>query len=335
MVNNNEVINFIRKKLNTIKKDSFLKEIEKHPIYFQIFLIDNRINEIMNYIIAAKNGNKSYDNNVNSLRKDILVYQLYLDCIDILDNYNNKEQRIANKIGKYSVENSLNKKQIEILDSKDYNNLSCHDLTMIAKHLIEKNSIDELIVVTDLIFKKYNKKELTEEEYIYLCGLSLAIKYKKQMTNHKSEVTNSIKDIKSMIDRIASSYNKKKINYNDEYTVIESLIEDEELFNKTLVKNPNIVNVRDSNGNLLSYNIMVKYLDTYFLEFQGIKNDVPKEYYLNIYNKIVSSPNCIYQKEDLEEFSSLYKYFIKASSIVLKDNTTAIKTLDNISKKRN
>lgn len=326
MKKNNEIVKFIKKKLDNIRKDEFLNDIEHYPTYFQKNLIVNKIEEKKETISDSKD--------------DIENYQLYFECIDILDNYNNREQRLIDKIGTYSVESDLDEYQTNLLNNVNSINLtdiSCYDITSIAKNLLQNYDANNIVLndIIECISNKYNGNNLSEKEYIYINGLDYAFQNMIHMNNCRPEIRDRLKEMKKKIDKVVNSYNKVKSSTSGlNYGLIETLIDDEIAFDKTLANHPSMINSRDEAGNPLSYNIMVRYLDSCFLEAQGIKQSLPKDYYLNLYNKIISNPNYNIDDIDKEEFKVLYKYFIKAVSINDSKITKLIEDIDiPISKK--
>jgi hypothetical protein len=104
------VSDYIKNKLNCIKKDEFLKEIANESLYRQDNLITQEIKNINDYINVIKNNKNSYEtvngkkqlklvvkNYITSLKNIITKYQKYIKYIRLLDNYNNRQNRIKAK----------------------------------------------------------------------------------------------------------------------------------------------------------------------------------------------------------------------------------------------
>ena len=350
MVKDTEVTKFIKQKLSEIDIDSLSKPDAVTPYDLQEYLMDDKIDGIEGYIVTIKNNDRCYEylngekklkpkfkEVLDALNKDIEKYKLYRDCVYILGNYNNREERINNRIGNYSVEHNLNSQQLKLLDTINMtklDDLSCYDITAIAKYLITnnpKNNMPLLNTIFEFIFDKYNGEKLKEEEYIYISGLNNMIEHIMHMSITDTNTKQYLKNRKKGIDKIVNAYNKKKVDsYDSRYDFIEGIIDDGSSFNKALDDFPDIINIRDKIGNPLSYNIMVKYLDAYFLELRGIESKITKEYYLEIYNKIIHSTGYEITPIDEEEFDVLRECFVKASSIVFADNLKVVKSLEEI-----
>lgn len=350
MLRDTEVTKFIRQKYDEMSNEHFEKPDKGIPMYFQKHRMDTQIDEVKEYITAIESNKGNYEysgdtkelkprfkNVIEGLKKDLEKYKLYRDYIYILNNYNNREEIIDNKIGVYGNQCDLGDEQLKLLttvDKTNLNDISCYDLTMIAKYLISNYDISNKLLLNNIfefISDKYNGKKLKEEDYIYISGLNHTIQYKLQMSNDHAESKQDLNCWKKSIDKIIASYEKNKsVSYDSRYDFIESIIDDEIAFNKALNDFPDIVHLRDKIGNPLSYNIMIKYLDTYFLELCGIESKISKEYYLEIYNKIISSSDYKINAIDAEAFELLRDCFIKVSSIVLNNNKNVIKSLDQI-----
>lgn len=348
------VSDYVETKLNNIKKDSFLEELELLNLSYheKQEVIMNEIDAIQHYIKIIKDNKKCYEivNNrkvlckpiklyISNLRKIISKYYEYSRYLKLLERYQTRKDLIEEKIEFESQEINLTEIQLNLLNNineENFSNITSNDLGDIAKYLI--NNYEQDNIKLELILKKlgsmFKYDEVNEEEYVRLSSIKGAINNKISSLNkndyRRIKLREYKKYIKSIIEVIRETEDKK---YDYRYDIVEYLMEDEYCFNRLLEEMPDVVNLCDKEGHSLSYNVLEKYLDAYLLELQGKGNDKTKDEFLKIYHKIITHPyyfNGSSNIKDIEELFNHFKEIIKSGKFRRDKYLDVLTNLENI-----
>lgn len=348
------VSDYVEKKLNNIKKDSFLEELSilGVPYSKQREIIMDEIDSIYQYIKIIKENKKCYEINnnrkvlkkpiklyISNLRKIISKYFEYSKYLRMLERYQTRKDLIDKRIEFDSNEVTLTDEQIRILNSVNEENIkkvSFGDLGDIAKYLI--NDYEYYNIQLELVLKelgsRYKYDEYNEESYIILSSVKGAVNNKINTLDkddyRRVKLREYKKYIKSIIDIIREKEDRK---YDYRYDVVEYLIEDEYCFNRLLEEMPDIVNLCDRDGYSLSYNILEKYLDAYLLQLLGKHKGKSKDDLLKTYHKIISHPYYFNSSSNIkatEELIDNFKNVIKNGRFKRDKYLDVLTNLENI-----
>ena len=329
------VSDYVEKKLNGIKKDSFLEELSILDASYskQCEIISEEINSLHQYIKMIKENKKCYEikNNrrvlkqpikmyISNLRKIINKYYEYARYLKLLEKYQTRRLLIERQIEFESNEINITEQQAKLLNtinSDNVNEVCFEDLGDIAKYLVYnyENFNNKLDLILKELGSRYKYNEYDEASYIILSSVKGVINNKINSLDKDDYRRVKLKEykkyIKSIIDIIRQKEDKK---YDHRYDIVEILMEDEYCFNRLLEEMPDIVNLCDRDGYSLSYNVLQKYLDYYLLELQGKEKAKSKTKFLNIYHKIISHPYYTNTDENqlkIDEMLNNFKEVIK------------------------
>lgn len=324
------VSDYVEKKLNNIKKDSFLEELSILDASYskQCEIISEEINSIHQYIKTIKENKNCYErkNNrkvlkkpikiyISNLRKIINKYYEYAKYLKLLEKYQTRRNIVERRIEFESNEINITEQQLNLLNSINNGNIKevCfEDLGDIARYLIYnyENFNHKLELILKELGSRYKYNEYTEEKYIILSSVKGVINNKINDLDKDDYRRIKLKEykkyIKSIIDIIRQKQEKK---YDYRYDIVEILMEDEYCFNRMLEEMPDIVNLYDRDGYSLSYNVLQKYLDCYLLELQGKEKDKTKYKILDIYHKIISHPFYTNTEENKQAINDMINNF--------------------------
>lgn len=348
------VSDYIQNKLNKIKKDDFLLEIEKEPFYRQRSLITKEIKQINEYISLIKDNRNSYEvvdgkkqlkmsvkNYIRSLRQVIIKYQDYSRYLNLLNNYNNRQSRLDEKIEFASSNVQITSVQLRILDSLDISNLTnvkFNDLVDLSKYMIENYEVLEnkkiLLEMLKELTDRFLLNDYDEDDYVSISSIKCLLTHKINSLDKENILRKSLKEMKKFIkSALERSRKVLELKHDYRYEVVEYLLEDEYYFNRLLEEMPDIVNLTDKDGYSLSYNVISKYLDLYMLELQGKKSAVPKEDYLKIYRQIINTPGYDVSNEcDVNILLNSFKETIKNGKFKRDKYIQVLNNLENIRK---
>lgn len=346
------VSDYIENKLKSIKKDSFLKEVSSSNLsfYAQQNIISNEITAIEEYIKMIKENKNCYEvvngrkvltlkvrQYISGLKKIILKYREYYRYLKLLEKYQTRIDIIQSRIEFESNNVGLTSLQLKIMDSINKENIDSFefkDLVDIAKFLIrnyeEPNSKLELIL-KDLgsRFKQY-----TDEEFILLSSIKSVINNKIVSLDKKDarrpKLNEFKKYVKSIIELLKNVEDQK---YDYRYDVVIQLINDEYCFNRLLEEMPDIVNLKDKEGYSLSFNVINKYLDAYFLELKGKKHNNDKNNYLKIFQKIITHPyyiDSLAENNSIKDLIEAFKDTIKNGRFRREKYIEVVEALENV-----
>lgn len=314
------VTDYVQNRLDGIKKDSFLEEISQLPFYRQRSLIFEEISQINDYISLIKDNKNSYQNidgkkvlvpsikaYIKFLKQIISKYQEYYHYLNLLNNYNNRQKNIDERIEFESTQVKLSMNQLKLLDNIDSNvieSISFNDLTDLSKYMIEnyeflsdRNLLLEVIkeLINRTMINKYG-----ESEFVAICSIKCLLKNKINSLDKNDELRKPLREIRQYLKSIIDINQKSlELQHDYRYEIVEYLLDDDYCFSRILEEMPDIVNLTDKEGYSLAYNVISKYLDLYLLELQGKQSKVPKEKYAKIYRKIIYSP-CYNHDADYE-----------------------------------
>lgn len=348
------VSDYIQNKLNNIKKDDFLLEIEKESFYRQRILIFDEIRQINDYISLIKENRNSYEvtdgkkqlkdsvkKYIKSLRQVIIRYQNYARYLNLLNNYNNRQTRLDEKIEFASSNVQVTATQLRILDSMDVSNLSnvhFKDLVDLSKYMIENYEVLEntnvLLEMIKELTDRFLQNDYNEDDYISISSIKCLLTCKINSLDKDNPSRKRLKEIKKYIKSILERSRKVlELKHDYRYEVVEYLLDDEYYFNRLLEEMPDIVNLTDKEGYSLGYNVVSKYLDLYLLELQGKKSSASKEKYAGIYRKIINTPGYnISNEHEVNLLLSSFKETIKNGKFKRDKYVKVLNDLENIRK---
>lgn len=347
------VSDYIKNKFENIKKDSFLEEISKLPFVNQKELLIEEMENINEYIKIIKSNNNYYDTidnkkvlnknikkYIDDLKKIINKYSEYYKCLNLLEYYDSRQERIDQKINFESSQIVLTNNQISIFNQLNENNIDnfkFNDLVSIAKYLIQ-NFNEEKLNIIKLILNKLEEifinNNYSDEYFVAISSIKNMLTYKINYLDKNDSDRKVLKELKKYVRSIISFSKEKESNMHDYRVDIINVFLDSELYmNKIIQKNSEWINILDDDGNSLAYNVLVKYLDLYLLELQGKQSSILKEKYLNIYFMINESPHYLYKDVDKFKIDSLFDNFketIKNGDFKRSTYLDVIKNLDGI-----
>lgn len=324
------VSDYIENKLNCIKRDSFLEEVNSsnESLYVKQSTILKEIDNINNYIKMIKENKKCYEivngkkvitpkvrEYISNLKKIILKYREYVRYLKLLEKYQTRADIINNRIEIESKNVVLNDEQLKTLNSINdttVEEIDFQDLIGIAKHLIL--NYEGINYKLELIFKELGSRfkhyEYNDEDFIALSSLKGVIHKKLSSLDkddfRRAKLNEFKRYIKSIIELLRSAEDEQ---YDYRFEIVEHLMNDEYCFNRLLEDMPDIVNLKDKDGYTLAFNVVSKYLDAYLLELKGKSNGEVKDNYLKIYKKIITHPYYSNSDDNKIEIDSLIENF--------------------------
>lgn len=324
------VTDYIQNKLNSIKKDSFLKEMETMPIYQQKKYLSNEIDSLKKYITMVKNDKKSYQTvngkeqlipklreNISSLNKIVAKYKEYYKFINLLDSYSKRKDKIEERIEFESTQVVLSSEQVALFNDIDINisNISFHDLIILVKYMIQNYEFLEDKNILNNILKELNNRlfnsSYSDEVYIAVSSIKNVICYKTNTLDKKNPIRLELNALKKYVKSMIKACNNiEENNYDYKYEIIDSVLHNKYYFNRMLEELPDSVNLIDKEGHNLSYNVVAKYLDSYLLELQNKPVQISKDEYATIYKKIIHHPNYNNSISNKQQIDILLNNFI-------------------------
>lgn len=350
------VTDYIQNKLAHLKRDQFLDEISKEPLFRQRNFITDEIKNINDYISLIKDNKNSYEmidgkkklksaikNYIKSLRQIISKYQQYIKYLNLLDSYSNREERLSERIKFESWDVTLSNNQLRLLDtitSNSIKNISFTDLVKISKYMINNFEVLEnhnlLFEILKEIINRFLDNNYNEEDYVFISSIKSTLTYKINSLNKDDKLRKPLHQMKKFVkSSLERSQDVLEDTHDYRYEIVEYLMENEYYFNRILEDLPDTVNLTDKEGYSLVYNIISKYLDQYLLELQGKKTDIPKEKYARMYRKIINLPEYQNNKENSYEIEVLinnFKETIKHGKFKRDKYLQVLNDLDNIKK---
>lgn len=352
------VSSYMQERFNKIEKDLFLEEIANLSKNKQKDALIEEISAMEDYIKIIKNNRECYitldqkkilkadvKKYLTYLRKIIKKYQEYYKYLNLLEYYEDKNQRIDKKIEFESSYIILTSNQIEMLNELDItniNNYDLNDLTHITKYLIQQFDVSKIAIIKlilDKVEKEFIGSNYNENNFIELSSIKNILTYKINCLDKDDNNRKLLKEIKKYVKSIINLSKEKEIR-NHEYRIdiINILLEEEVYLYKIITRCPKFLNLLDEENHTFAYTLMTKYLDLYLLELQGKQSKIPKEKYLRMYYALSQSPDYLYKEIDQVEIEILFNHFkemIKNGNFKRKKYLEVSNVLSSILNKKN
>lgn len=353
MSNETVVSNYMQEKFNKIKKDLFLEEISNLSKTRQKDALIKEIGAIEDYVKIIKDNSDCYitvdkkkilktdvKNYLIDLKKIIKKYQEYYKYLNILEYYENRKQRINEKIEFESSDILLNYNQIEILnelDSTNISNYSFDDLASIVKYLIQHFDLQKIVIIKlilDKIEQQFINSNYNKDNFAILSSIKNVLTYKINCLDKNDNNRKVLKEMKRYVKSILNLSKEKELrNHDYRIDIINILLDDEIYLHKIITRCPQFLNLLDEDNHTFAYTLITKYLDLYLLELQGKQSSVPKEKYLQMYYELRQVPQYLCKEIDRVEIDALFNTFkemIKNGSFKRKKYLEVSNNLSNI-----